>query len=499
MAELDTNVFDKIKSVQDYSRAADDFQLRKQLAQQQVLTGGIDAASKANIYSTQLLSGAAAGGQGAYDQARQHLQSQGIDTSQYAPDVQTAAQQLQAARLAQSPLGTLVNAAGQIDTRNLAYGTASGTLPNDPNAVVKQVLTGGGFGVGAPAPQSQHAPAAMPPPAVTPLQPVDGGGVVANPTPQNPTNAGMDMSINSNSVSPEAEWRSANGVQNPQPTVQPQTNVPQTAGVGTPLTQAAVTPTSFTFRKQLPTETVAAYKTAQDAAFQQHQSLPETKAADAAATAAGSKTGENLADAVKTLNVTQANLPAALKRFQDIRDEATNASSGMFVSDDMDGYAQQLARTSLGSDTTSQANALIKQHTAQGILPELGPQLASAGVKGNKFLEGISNSASGLNLADKPQDKIAVVNGLENQYVAQMKSSAAVARANGQPAPTDEQIDAAVLAEKQKLKIPTTNTPTPVTSAIDPAKASKISFDLKKQGFTDQQVTDYFAAKGIKQ
>lgn len=89
-----------------------------QLAQgnQALQTGGIDEATKANAYATQIISAGAAGGQKSYDAARQHLQGMGIDVSGYAPDVATGASQAAAARQALiSPLGMMnaqIQAAG---------------------------------------------------------------------------------------------------------------------------------------------------------------------------------------------------------------------------------------------------------------------------------------------------------------------------------------------------------------------------------------------------
>ena len=89
---------------------------------------------------------------------------------------------------------------------------------------------------------------------------------------------------------------------------------------------------------------------------------------------------------------------------------------------------------------TAAANQTIQQASKQGVLSELGPQLT--GLKGNKFLESIASGASGLNAADPPKTKVQAVNGLQDQYVANLKSLAAQRREYGDvSAPTDAQID----------------------------------------------------------
>lgn len=166
---IDPNVFNNIKNFPDYQRADQEFQLKRALAAQQLQSGGIDAASKANVYKTQLLSGAAAGGQQAYDQARQTLQQQGIDTSEYASDVETAGKQLQSARLSQSPLGSLINAGLKMDSNDIQRAGVTGVLPNGSNV---PVIIGGNLpSVQAPTQNSQ--PTLPPAPPVPPVPPAN--------------------------------------------------------------------------------------------------------------------------------------------------------------------------------------------------------------------------------------------------------------------------------------------------------------------------------------
>ncbi len=173
-----------------------------------------------------------------------------------------------------------------------------------------------------------------------------------------------------------------------------------------------------------------------------------TKGAEKGAEKTSEMNASQIGDATKTFDIMHSNLPSVLERFKEMRDASNNASYGFGANEEGTGLAQQFAKSSVGNDATSNANALLKQRAAQGILPELGPQLAQAGVRGNKFLETLANSASGLDLAAKPQDKISLINGLENTYINNLKATAAQLREKGKAAPSDKDIDAIVTQVK---------------------------------------------------
>lgn len=155
------------------------------------------------------------------------------------------------------------------------------------------------------------------------------------------------------------------------------------------------------------------------------------------------KTGGNIAETGKTLKVMQANLPVVLQRLKEMRDASENASYGFGVNNEGSGIKQQAANQF--NTEEAKPNTILEQRAAQGVLPELGPQLAQAGIKGNKFLETLASSASGVNLGASPEAKKEQINGLEEQYINNLKSTARQARAYGDPsAPTDDQIDAMV-------------------------------------------------------
>lgn len=176
--------------------------------------------------------------------------------------------------------------------------------------------------------------------------------------------------------------------------------------------------------------------------MQDYENDPNVIARKATITSESQKTGDNTAEANKTLNVMQANLPTVLQRLSQMKGAATDASYGFGVNGEGEGFKQQYHNQI--NDSTSQANAILRQRAAQGVLPELGPQLAQAGIKGNKFLETLSSSASGLNLGDSPDAKQAAIEGLKQQYINNLKSTARQVTQYGGKAPSEADIDAAV-------------------------------------------------------
>ena len=175
-----------------------------------------------------------------------------------------------------------------------------------------------------------------------------------------------------------------------------------------------------------------------------YNATPAAKQASKQAENTGSKTGDEVGDTAKMVNVMQSNLPAVLQRFQDMRKAADNASSGLGVTAEGGGPYPAFANSAVGNAIepgTANANALLQQRAGQGILSELGPQLAQAGVRGNKFLETIANNASGLKMDAPPATKKILIDGLQQMYINNLKSNAAQLRAMNQPAPTDDEID----------------------------------------------------------
>lgn len=202
----------------------------------------------------------------------------------------------------------------------------------------------------------------------------------------------------------------------------------------------------------------------------QQQSALEIQKANAIAQGAvqpaGAKTeaedtAKNLVDATKTYNVAVSSFPRAMQRFEQLRQASKNASSGGGVSDKEPehglvesllpdvltnpDYARSFARTWMGQKIepeTATANQTLDQAAKQGILSELGPQLQ--GLKGNRYLETIASGASGLNPADPDSARQNAINGLQDQYISNMRSLAEQRRQSGdKSAPTD--MDLAIL------------------------------------------------------
>lgn len=191
---VDLSVYGNQKTLADYGNARQQMADQAQQLYQQGQAQNLDLLSKKNIYATQVLSAVSASGdQNAYNMGLQHLKQAGIDTSAWAPDVQTGAQQAQQARLAQSPLGSLLNAANGMDRNATAAAGVNGTNVVG-NAIANKVLSQGSLG-GMPAPQqvaamqgpapSQSDPAAYTPVAAARQQVAQVMGPAGTSVPQN--------------------------------------------------------------------------------------------------------------------------------------------------------------------------------------------------------------------------------------------------------------------------------------------------------------------------
>ncbi len=428
-----------VKNVQDNNAAI----------AQKLQSGQLANQSAANVYATQVISAASAtGNQALYDSALQHLQSKGIDTGGWAPDIQTGQKQAEAARMAQSPLGSLLSAGSRMDANANAADIAAGKVPNGGgNAIVNGLLRNGALTGGIPIPVGIGS-------GLTPDEGKIEVGKMASaaatgvPIPEGMQVGGLPVSVDNVNATARA--------------VNEQRSV------------------KFTPPMRDPSETQAAYQARAQQAFEAWKADPSTVAATKTQEALGTAGGEE----AKMLDIMKSGLPLMLKRFQNLRDSASEASSGLGVSSDGGGLYPWLANSKMGQaiePKTANANAMLQQNASQNILGELGPQLAQAGVRGNKFLEQIANQASGMDMSAPPDVKTNIVNGLESTYIANLKSTANQVRLKGLPAPTDAEIDQMVSQLKGAAP----------TLQITPDAVKQTIFKLKKAGYSEADIMEY--------
>lgn len=447
-----------------------DFDVENALINQKISSGNIENAQKGNIHATQMLSAAAASGdQNIYTSTKQRLADAGVDMSGWADDIETGAKQAQAARLAQSPLGSLLNAGLKAEGNIIdATGTMGNTAAGMQLTPLSQMLTGGGLGMGGAVPRPMTAnatqEAALPPPALP-----ETGDPVAD----------FQQAL--------AATQGAQGVSPAQD--------PALAGLGAG-GHAPAQAQPFQQPAQRPGETNKAYMDRVNLAFEQHKANPSYIKTKQTAEKSGGALGDEIGDAAKTVNIMQTNLPMVMQRFAEMRQAAQDASYGMGINAEGEGWSADLSKSIVGSEKTATANSLLKQREAMGILPELGPQLQQAGVNGNKFLESIARGASGLELDAKPETKIHLIDGLETQYVNNLKATAAQLRNAGQPAPTDAEIEA--MAQQAKAAVKQNPALSALSPSAAPADATQAYINLRNKGYSDEQINQYFAAKGIR-
>lgn len=161
---------------------------------------------------------------------------------------------------------------------------------------------------------------------------------------------------------------------------------------------------------------------------------PFSSVSTEAAKKSASENAENAAEAGKTYNVMNANFDNMMQRVKDMT-EANKASSFSPMNTD-EGHGLVTMYHDLRNDPTASANAILQQRAAQGVLPELGPALSQAGIKGNKFLEGLANQANNIDLSKGQAGRQTQIDGLMKAYIQNMKSSHdQVSGLGGNPSP----------------------------------------------------------------
>lgn len=437
---VDLSGFGNLKTVDDYNKVNDMFLAQKAAAQLAQQTGQQDLQSKKNIYATQVLSAATAPAsfdasgnpiydQNAYNGALQHLAQQGVDVSTFSPDVTAAAQQVHAARLAQSPLSGLLNAAGKMDTNNITAAIAGGNVPSNPNAIQQAVL-GGGPVVHKPAVQSQATPGVPTPNATQVAQAI---GTPATITPGQ--------------------------FSTPQPSV----DVPLQS-------RGAPNPDDY----KDPTKTLAANQAAFSQAMDVYKSSPEYMKDSKKADSLGTEEGTRLGDAQKALGVMMGNAPAVVSRTNGIIKFSPDASSGLGVNPEGGGMYPAFDNSSLGQKLfpkSSEANTQLQKLAAQGAFPEIAAALSNSSMKGNKFLETLMNNGLSINMQTPADVKASQAQANLAQYIQSVKSIASQIRSQGQPAPSDEMIDKYFVDQGATLP-KTYNSPqaVPAQTTLDPSQ-----------------------------
>ena len=263
MAGLDYNILNGGKSLLDQAQLQQDFNLRKQAALQQLASGSVDAASKANALKYQLIAAGAANGSDGVAAAKNKLGQLGIDASEYSDDPTQAAAQALAAQKASSPYGTLFNADQKVIGNNIAATAAFGTTQN-PFAQPLPVIPG-----------QVAQPVTPPAPAVQPA--------LARPTPS-------QAPVEPNSVAVPSQYIDMPNVP-PTPPALPATQLNGQASLAIPQVGG------FQFRAQTPDETAAKYNQERNAALDEYKLNNAAQIEQDKAKA--SEMGKNQAGAVK--------------------------------------------------------------------------------------------------------------------------------------------------------------------------------------------------------
>lgn len=397
---IDPNVFNNIKQFADYNRADQAFQLQKATQEQALQSGGIDAASKANVYATQVLSAATAtGDQGAYDQAKQTLQQNGVDTSTWAPDVATGAQQAQAARLAQSPYGTIFNAQQKVIANNIAGAGVMGTTNNSftqpvpsLNPVNGQISITPQIAQQAPA-QASSAPA---PQGQTPSAAMVGNNAV---------------------MAPADKAAATQDVFNPTPAAP--VNLPGASDQRAAPVQAP----NFSFRAQVPGETLAAYKDAQQQAFEQYKASPQYLQTAAIAGDTGKAISDANVNAIKS-DESAKRLQPNFDNLRSVNNDVPDNSYGIPAS--IKAYASS---TGITGDGGKAAEALDqwKMVNEQQTLTALGQLVSGGQIKSNRQIVKMLETGNFVPENLQPAERLKLIDVLENESKNQATSAGNIA------------------------------------------------------------------------
>ncbi|CAK9249810.1 unnamed protein product [Sphagnum jensenii] len=157
------------------------------------------------------------------------------------------------------------------------------------------------------------------------------------------------------------------------------------------------------------------------ASFKQRLDLAQKQAeANINVNTAGSKKqaedeGANAAENFNQYIASRSNMQPVLDKINEMHQ--ANKQSSFNALNTEDGAGPITAYHRLESDPVSQANAKLEQLKEQGLISQIGPQLAATGSKGNKLLEGIIQGSDSFKLNTGKPAVATSIDGLGLNYV----------------------------------------------------------------------------------
>lgn len=261
------------------------------------------------------------------------------------------------------------------------------------------------------------------PQALPPIQPgvVIGSSQGANTSPATDalspaSNATALAAVRGNASAPPIDNQLAgNGALIPQ--------VPASA-LQPPSQGAALAPT---IRAPMPGETnnqYEAYKKSAEAG-----AVAQAQVAPAGAKKLAEENADNAAENLQQYNSSRSQTQAVLDKINDMHQANKASSFNAMNTESGTGPATFYHR--LEGDPTSQANAKLEQLKEQGLISQIGPQLAGTGSKGNKLLEGIIQGSDSFKLNTGKPAVATSIDGLGENYIRNQVSQYDKAVASG--------------------------------------------------------------------
>lgn len=369
-------IFGGVKSLRD-------FNVENTLKNQAMTEGDLKNANAANLYRTQVLTGALESGDaGIFQQALGHLASRGIDVSDISPDINTASRQVQAMRQAQysaNPLNTLLGLGIKGDQ---AVAAATSTMGNE---------AGGRALVPTAAAVADKAAALI------------GGmggaqGVGVQPQPRAPLPAAQGDPLQE-SLDAIAKQQQTTGVS---PAQRPELSLPPTAGLkkgaAMPVVDNSGAEGGFIPPAREPGDTEAAWKDKGNMALEQYKANPSTLRAQKAAEAEGTDAGGlpvKSAIAKETVSRIDKNLDSMLQSNPNVPQSrwAVDAASRAYLSQNF------------GDQTAAQAySGFTKLNKAQ-VLNGIMEMVNSGAIRMNQKVAGIIDTVNSIDENSAPDNR----------------------------------------------------------------------------------------------